>query len=323
MRISQAPTARTAKAVAPNFKDTQRYRDIMVVPSIEWIRRGVYGWLIASAAAAQSPTPAANSTPSAPATAALAPTLVKGADGSLAIAVRFTISPHWHIYWSNPGDSGGPTRVSVTLPKGWTAGPMNFPRPKILGTAEDRSFGYATSVEFRVPVTSHPMPLPPSVDVSASVDWLVCKESCLLGHAELKGTLDTAPSTATTLGTTPPMPTPLPAAWKVEVEGTGDERLLEVSATAPLPAGATWLFIPDDCPGITFSGGTGPFAPQSRAGSNSIIWRIPFEIQPENIVGGVAKIRGLVLAGTEDSEPCHQIEQTLKNITKAPAKGAN
>src|SRR5271168_3908009 len=45
------------------------------------------------------------------------------------LGVHFVIDPSWHIYWKNPGDAGLPTRVKLTLPDGFTAGPLQFPTP--------------------------------------------------------------------------------------------------------------------------------------------------------------------------------------------------
>ncbi|MCB9222323.1 MAG: hypothetical protein H6615_10910, partial [Ignavibacteria bacterium] len=34
------------------------------------------------------------------------------------IAIKLDVAEEWHIYWKNPGDSGLPTEVKWTLPKG-------------------------------------------------------------------------------------------------------------------------------------------------------------------------------------------------------------
>jgi DsbC/DsbD-like thiol-disulfide interchange protein len=45
--------------------------------------------------------------------------------------VRFRLDPGWHVYWRNPGDSGGPPRVRWTrLPPGWSAGEIEWPAPQ-------------------------------------------------------------------------------------------------------------------------------------------------------------------------------------------------
>ena len=39
------------------------------------------------------------------------------------------ITPGWHTYWRNPGDSGEPTRLELSLPEGWRADEMIWPAP--------------------------------------------------------------------------------------------------------------------------------------------------------------------------------------------------
>ena len=48
------------------------------------------------------------------------------------IALHQDIAPGWHTYWRNPGDSGLPTEIDLTLPEGWTAGDIVWPAPKSL-----------------------------------------------------------------------------------------------------------------------------------------------------------------------------------------------
>ena len=38
------------------------------------------------------------------------------------VALRQEITPGWHTYWKNPGDSGEPPRLEWALPAGFTAG---------------------------------------------------------------------------------------------------------------------------------------------------------------------------------------------------------
>ena len=60
----------------------------------------------------------------------------------------FKLEPGWHIYWKNPGDAGLPPHIQWTLPKGITAGPMQFPVPKRLPLGPLMDFGYEGEVYF-------------------------------------------------------------------------------------------------------------------------------------------------------------------------------
>src|SRR5690349_4223958 len=57
----------------------------------------------------------------------LSPTIAPG--GTLDVGLVITLEEKWHVYWANAGDSGEPPRITWTLPKGITAGPMRFPIP--------------------------------------------------------------------------------------------------------------------------------------------------------------------------------------------------
>ncbi len=99
------------------------------------------------------------------------------------VGVRFKIDAGWHIYWTNPGDSGLATRVSLDLPAGYTAGPVEFPAPKVIKLPGDIvNYGYEDEVMLLVPVT------PPkdaadgqTVTVKAKASWLVCQDNCVPG----------------------------------------------------------------------------------------------------------------------------------------------
>ena len=100
-------------------------------------------------------------------------------------AVAFTIPEHWHIYWQNPGDSGIPTSITwESLPKGVTAGPIHWPVPVRAEMGGLVNYGYENTVIL-------PVPLQLSEDaatsgtITAKVDWLVCKETCIPESAVL------------------------------------------------------------------------------------------------------------------------------------------
>src|SRR5258705_6267558 len=43
------------------------------------------------------------------------------------VALYQRITPGWHTYWVNPGDSGEPPRIEWALPSGFTAGEIALP----------------------------------------------------------------------------------------------------------------------------------------------------------------------------------------------------
>ncbi|MCS7062661.1 MAG: protein-disulfide reductase DsbD family protein [Methylacidiphilales bacterium] len=107
------------------------------------------------------------------------------------VGLHLIMQPGWHTYWRDPGDSGLPTTISWTLPEGWTAGDIQWPRPKRIEVTGLISYGYEEEVLLLVPITP-PASLPQgtdSVTLKAHVQWLECKEVCLPGQANLSLTL--------------------------------------------------------------------------------------------------------------------------------------
>lgn len=110
--------------------------------------------------------------------------IVKGTKSNTA-GLYFRLEPGWHIYWQNAGDSGEPPHVKWTLPEGISASALQFPAPKRLPLGPLMDFGYENEVvfpfSFEVGRTAKPGP----ADLHAKVDWLVCREVCIPGKAEL------------------------------------------------------------------------------------------------------------------------------------------
>jgi thiol:disulfide interchange protein DsbD len=99
----------------------------------------------------------------------------------------FKLEPGWHIYWKNAGDSGEPTHIQWTLPKGISATPMQFPAPKRLPLGPLMDFGYENEVlfPFHFDVSEQISEAGPYT-LKAKVDWLVCREVCIPGKADLE-----------------------------------------------------------------------------------------------------------------------------------------
>ncbi|MCX6935430.1 MAG: protein-disulfide reductase DsbD family protein [Verrucomicrobia bacterium] len=105
---------------------------------------------------------------------------------SLMVGLRFRPTPGWHIYWSNPGDSGMPPSIEWKLPPGFTASPLQFPFPNKILLPPLVSYGYEEETILLATLT------PPAdwkftspVTFGAQLDWLACKEACLPAHASL------------------------------------------------------------------------------------------------------------------------------------------
>ena len=85
--------------------------------------------------------------------AELVPMSAWAAPGSTAIvAIRQDIKPDWHTYWRNPGDSGGATTLTWTLPRGVSAGDIVWPVPERQRLSGLMNYGYSGVVYLPVPI---------------------------------------------------------------------------------------------------------------------------------------------------------------------------
>ena len=152
---------------------------------------------------------------------------------SFTAALYFKLDPGWHVYWVNAGDSGEPPSMKWTLPAGVSAGAFQFPAPKRLPLGPLMDFGYEGEVLFPIPVTVTPdfKPSGETATLGGKATWLVCREVCIPGHAELaveRKTLAQAPPSQTDISDDAALiqrfqhtlPQPLPAGDQAKFQST-------------------------------------------------------------------------------------------------------
>ncbi len=102
------------------------------------------------------------------------------AGGTITIGIHKRITPRWHTYWKNSGDSGLATTIAWTLPQGATAGEILWPAPKRIMVGPVANYGYEDEVtlltEIKVPAG---LRAGDNFPIAAIVDWLVCEEICI------------------------------------------------------------------------------------------------------------------------------------------------
>jgi thiol:disulfide interchange protein DsbD len=146
----------------------------------------------------------------------------------LVAALRLKHDEHWHTYWQVPGDSGLPTRIQWKLPPGWAAGPTEWPLPQRLPVGPLMNFGYEGEVLLLATLTP-PRNLKPGdrVALAARGEWLICKDVCIPGGADLTLEIPVRDSAA------PSKRAALFAAMRARVppplELTGAEALIETN----------------------------------------------------------------------------------------------
>jgi thiol:disulfide interchange protein len=232
----------------------------------------------------------------------------------------FKLEPGWHVYWLNAGDSGQPPSIKWQLPAGISAGALEFPAPRRLPLGPLMDYGYENEVLFPVPVqvAADFRPTSPSVTLGAAVKWLVCREVCIPGSAELS--VERA-----ALGAAPALPTT-----------TEDGRLLTrfenaVPAALPVTDQARFTSIGTKLVLAVTTGRRESSAQFFPADQNLIANAAPQVVQPladglqltlvkdENLTTAPQELRGVVvLAG----ERAYEIRATPGALVATPARPA-
>ncbi len=273
--------------------------------SVTGILRAVYGLAVMLALAAGGGG-------AAPVRATILPSLVRTQEIECALVVRFEIDAKWHLYWQNPGDAGVAPSVTLELPMGWKQLGLHFPRPQILGTHSERSYGYETSLDVLVELKPPPAPLPESIDLTATIKWMACKEACVVETNRISCIVPAGVQPVPTPTRARAYPTRLPAGFSATITRKTDTGAatgaltLEITAPTATLAGRGALFIPDDCPGIEFVAGIGP-VPLTQSGEKSSA-RIDIAVHPGDASGAPLRIRGLLLVGERDADPAYEID---------------
>ena len=101
------------------------------------------------------------------------------------MGLKLDMTPQWHTYWKNPGDSGLPTRIQWQLPPGWKAGEIAWPYPQKLPVGPLMNYGYEDEVVLLVSMTPPADAPAGTADIKAHVEWLVCKDICIPEKGDL------------------------------------------------------------------------------------------------------------------------------------------
>jgi DsbC/DsbD-like thiol-disulfide interchange protein len=198
--------------------------------------------LIASAAAAQSPASHAK-------IELIADQTPPRGNARLQAGLLFHLDPGWHIYWQNAGDSGEPPKITWNLPAGFSAGPIEWPVPKRLGSGTIIDYGYEDQVLLVAPIRA-PMSFDyearQNVQFVADVKYIVCREVCIPGKARLALALPVSDAAQAREWhekfekTRQQIPKAAPAAWKISARASQNNLILTI-AGAPQTKSATFF----------------------------------------------------------------------------------
>ncbi len=150
------------------------------------------------------------------------------AGGDNWVALRIAPEEGWHVYWRNPGDTGLPTTLNWTLPAGISAGPMQWPYPHRSMLGDIVNYGYGEETILPVPLTVPADAPAGTAQLQAKAKWLVCKDICIPGSADLSLSLPVAPAGTPVqadarwrndfANSRAQLPQPAPADWKVQYQ---------------------------------------------------------------------------------------------------------
>lgn len=143
-------------------------------------------WILLGTLASTAPASAPSTAETAQLTVAL-----RWADGpSPVAALTFRLKPGWHLYWTNPGDSGLPPEARWTLPQGWRAEPLAFPVPERVAGTGGVDFLLSGTLTLLARLVPPPGWRPGAqASVAVDLDWLACEAACVPGRARLAATL--------------------------------------------------------------------------------------------------------------------------------------
>lgn len=113
---------------------------------------------------------------------------------SFTVGLHLNPDEYWHVYWQNPGDSGMPPRIKWDLPAEVVAAEVQWPYPEPIPMQHLMNYGYHGDVVLPVEVSLSEEFSGNIVNLAAKVSWLVCKESCIPGKANLSLSVPVAKS---------------------------------------------------------------------------------------------------------------------------------
>jgi thiol:disulfide interchange protein DsbD len=159
------------------------------------------------------------------------------------MGLRFELEHGWHVYWQNPGDSGGPPEVFWEPRGGAMPGEFEWPAPERIPLGPLVNYGYTNEVvlPFRVRLTNAIDPKSPAA-IGGEAKWLVCHEICIPGRARLSLALPVPPADRGQVATWRQqieagrgrVPKPAPASWRPRVTAARDEFALTFTAAQPV-----------------------------------------------------------------------------------------
>lgn len=164
------------------------------------------------------------------------------------VGLHKIIRPHWHTYWSNPGDAGEPTRITFSSPDGVVAGEFIWPTPNAISIQGIlTNYGYEGDLLLPLELTvPDGLAAGDTLRLEAHATWLVCEEICIPEEVNLSLALPVAGAAVTDTLWGPELDrtvaaAPRPSGFAAGLERLGDHVRLTIAdplLVDPIAAGA-------------------------------------------------------------------------------------
>jgi thiol:disulfide interchange protein DsbD len=113
--------------------------------------------------------------------------------GTATMALQLKHPEGWHSYYRNPGGIEIPPAIEWQLPRGFTAGPIQWPVPQVKEAYGSKSFIYAPSVVLLVDLTAPAdAKVGETAAITAKASWQICADGCRSEDKEFTLTLPVA-----------------------------------------------------------------------------------------------------------------------------------
>jgi hypothetical protein len=219
-------------------------------------------------------------------------------DRDLTLVVELKLEKDWHTYWWDAGSWGAPPRLTINAPKGWQTGPIILPAPECFSTDLGEVYGYHHSVRFQVPMRR---PDASPAELTYALDWLVCKEACLLGRA------------SKTLN----VPAILPNSGFPDLSQDAVYLAPERRLRSQLVGDALWVEHPESClgqPKLVFRPLDAVSLPQAGPTKQNDGWVFPLDIRRQDFPSaGTVTLHGLLIFSDNGARETYAFSTTLNN----------
>ncbi len=106
---------------------------------------------------------------------------------TITIGWRINLTPHWHVYWHNAGDSGLPPELNWTLPPGWSISSIQgWPTPLRLDIPPLVNYGYEDELILLYELSIPQHAAPGTYHLQTHAGLLMCKDVCIPGEGTLE-----------------------------------------------------------------------------------------------------------------------------------------